>query len=257
MNDGLDGTYQEIEIGRLVASPWNPNEMTDAQFAALVSGISRSGMIAPVQVVPHIDGEGDPCYRIIGGEHRWRAMKVLGYKSVPCVILDSKRPDGEDWSNEDFQKFETVRLNVVHGNTNPEKFMALYLEVADKHHGADLQDEFGFTDDDAWEALVGQVIEGSASALPKDAHKAVKDAVQKLTGKQKTVEALSKIVQGIIDEYGSTVEDRFVYFDLGGKKHLHISVRDKTFAMLESWIKENVVDGVDADKALRVLLSSV
>jgi hypothetical protein len=251
----LGGTYMEVPLDLIRENPWNPNEMSDSAFNELVSEISNSGMITILQVTPHLDDKGE-CFRLIGGEHRCKALKLLGYTAAPCVVLNQTRPDGEDWTDEDRQKFETVRLNIIHGENNPAKFMKLYLDVADRHHGAALQNAFGFTDDDAWNVLVGQVVADTAASgqLPPEVQDKIKHAVQKLSGPNKTIDKLASIIDKIMKEYGETVDKRFIYFDLGGKKHLHLDVTDATFAKAEAFMDLVKSSDLDADQAFSALL---
>lgn len=254
--ESLGGTYAEVPVELLRPNPWNPNEMSNKAFDELVEEISNTGMISVLQVTPHIDEGGNSCFRIIGGEHRYKALKLLGYQKAPCVVLDKARPDGQEWTDEDRQKFETVRLNIIHGDTNPEKFMALYMDVSERHHGADLQKAFGFTDDDAWNALVDQVTDDAASAnqLPPEAQDKIKAEVQKLSGPNKTIDKLASIIDKIMKEYGETIDHRFIYFDMGGKKHLHLDVSDATFAKAESFMDLVKHSDMDADQAFSLLL---
>jgi hypothetical protein len=254
--ESLGGTYAEVPVELLRPNPWNPNEMSNKAFDELVEEISNTGMISVLQVTPHIDEGGNSCFRIIGGEHRYKALKLLGYQKAPCVVLDKARPDGQEWTDEDRQKFETVRLNIIHGDTNPEKFMALYMDVSERHHGADLQKAFGFTDDDAWNALVDQVTDDAASAnqLPPEAQDKIKAEVQKLSGPNKTIDKLASIIDKIMKEYGETIDHRFIYFDMGGKKHLHLDVSDSTFAKAESFMDLVKHSDMDADQAFSLLL---
>ena len=250
VSEVLGGSYAEVPLDMIKPNPWNPNEMRDDAFDALVQEISDTGMITVLQVTPHIDDKGNSCFRLIGGEHRHKALKLLGYQKAPCVVLE-----GDKWTDEDRQKFETVRLNIIHGENNPEKFMALYMDVAERHHGADLQKEVGFTDDDAWEALVGQVVSDADSGqLPHEAKEKIKKEIHKLAGPNKTIDQLASIIDKIMQEYGDTVDHRFIYFDMGGKKHLHVDVSSKTFAKLEVFMNKVKHSDLDADQAFSALL---
>jgi ParB family chromosome partitioning protein len=79
----------EIPIDKIVPNTWNPNVMDDETFNRLAEEIQDVGMIDPIQVVP-IEGEEEK-YMILGGEHRWRVMKVLGYETIPCIVLTDEK----------------------------------------------------------------------------------------------------------------------------------------------------------------------
>ncbi len=74
----------EIPVEMLVPNPWNVNRMSDAMAAKLTAYIQKEGLVEPVVV----RRQGD-AFQILGGYHRWKICKErLGYKTMPCVVLD-------------------------------------------------------------------------------------------------------------------------------------------------------------------------
>ena len=67
MNQQYDLKY--IPIDQFAPNSWNPQKQDEAEFNRLIEEMKENGCIVPLQVVPVDDGT----YRIIGGEHRWRA----------------------------------------------------------------------------------------------------------------------------------------------------------------------------------------
>lgn len=68
----------------LSPNPWNSNHITDpANEERLRESIRRFKMFKPI-VVRTL---GDGTLQILGGEHRWRAAKQMGMKTVPIVNL--------------------------------------------------------------------------------------------------------------------------------------------------------------------------
>ena len=181
----LDGTYMEVKIDEVFPNPWNPNQMNDEMFNRLADEIEEVGFINPIQIVPMEDGT----YRIIGGEHRWRTAKTLGYEEVPAIVLD-----GEKWKDEDLQKFVTTRLNAISGKLNPEKFMNLYQELSEKYEHDNLQILMGFTDKDFFDKMTRQARKGLEDAGVSKDKLAEFDEVAK---EIKTVEDLSNIINRI------------------------------------------------------------
>lgn len=57
----------------------------DSKTDELMRSIGESGIIEPLSVCASKRGN----YIIISGERRFRAAKKLGFKSVPCVLIDS------------------------------------------------------------------------------------------------------------------------------------------------------------------------
>jgi ParB/RepB/Spo0J family partition protein len=100
----------QIDVDRLVPNTWNVNRMPAGLQAKLAAYLKREGFVEPIVVRPHPKQED--AYEIIGGEHRWRVAKErLGYKAVPCVVLeglDDKRA-----------KILSVNLNSMKGDAVP------------------------------------------------------------------------------------------------------------------------------------------
>jgi len=211
-----------LPIDSLVPNKWNPQHMEPETFERLVDEIAAEGFINAITVIEIEDedeSEFGAKYRIIGGEHRWRAAQSLGYEEIPCLIVQD--PDGA-W-DEDKQKFITVRLNVLSGKIDGEKFIRLYEEMAGKYGKEPLQDLFAFTDKHAFNKLVAGVKEGMKEALPKSMHDefdaAAKDA--------RTVEDLDRIIREMFDKYGDTVQLSFMIFTFGKFEHIYVSMDRK------------------------------
>jgi hypothetical protein len=126
---------EQLPLDKLIPNAWNPNAMDDAAFSRLTQELSTVGMIDPIQVVEMADGT----YRILGGEHRFHAASVLGWTSLPCVVLRGAR-----WQDEDMQKLVTVRLNALKGRINATKMVQLYNEMAEKYGEEDVQNLFAY-----------------------------------------------------------------------------------------------------------------
>ncbi len=54
----------------------------EEKLTALSESIQEHGVISPILVTPTKSGT----YRIVAGERRWRASKLAGLKTVPCII---------------------------------------------------------------------------------------------------------------------------------------------------------------------------
>ena len=100
-------TTTMISVKKLVSNAWNPNEMSDDQFAEYVAEVKHLGHLPkPIVCRPLEDGR----YQIADGEHAWRAAKEVGLTTVPCEILD------------DADEFEAMRQTYKRnrgGDDNP------------------------------------------------------------------------------------------------------------------------------------------
>jgi hypothetical protein len=210
-----------IDVDDMEPVGWNPNEMNSEEFDMLVENIKEVGFIDYPQVVPMVDGS----YRIIGGAHRWQAAKVLGLKKIPCVLLSHDR-----WTDEDLQKFVTVRLNTLHGRINPEKMVALHREMAAKYGDKAMRRLFAYTDKAGWQKIVKQMKQGMKSAgMPKQAQ----DKFEAAADDAKTVDDLGQVLNRLFNEYGDTLEYSFMVFAYGGKEHLYVAMSKRTKRIMD------------------------
>ncbi|MAF79900.1 hypothetical protein CL629_02345 [bacterium] len=242
----LGGDYIELDIDKIDLNPWNPNQMNEKEFERLIREINESGMIAPIQVVPMPKGR----YRVIGGAHRLQVCKILEYENIPAVVLTE-----EKWQDEGLQKLETVRLNIIKGGLNPEKMMSLYNSVSERYGDEALSDLLGFSDERALAKIVGDVKRSMKDAgLPDEAISKLEDEAEKIKDSSKFLDHLGEILEKIYATYGETVDNRFIYFDWGGKKHLYLEVKGPTFKRVQkvmAYLKKN---GLNADTYFRAIM---
>jgi hypothetical protein len=205
---------RHIPIDLIVPNDWNPQGQDEITFQRLVDEIRDVGFLDPLEVVPLDNGQ----YRIIGGEHRWQAAKVVGLEELPCsILIDAK------WQDEDLQKFVTVRLNVLKGKLDPTKFAKLYQEMAEKYGAEALQQLMGYTDTKGFQKLVGDVKRGLKKSLPKE----MQDEFDEKAKEAKTVEDLESIIQNLFAKYGDTVNLSYVIFVYGKQEHVYVQANMK------------------------------
>ena len=78
-------SIQEISVGELDPNPDQPRQTFDEEsIAQLADSIRDQGVLQPLLVVPASGGR----YRIIAGERRYRASRVAGLETVPCIVKD-------------------------------------------------------------------------------------------------------------------------------------------------------------------------
>jgi len=99
---------QMVEIKKIVPNDYNPNEMPEELFEGIKNNIKRTGFVGAIVVRPTKKGK----YVIIDGEHRYKALKRVGAKEVPCIVMDLDDSDA---------KINTIAWNKLRGTANPIK----------------------------------------------------------------------------------------------------------------------------------------
>lgn len=74
----------ELSIEKLEEAPWNPNQMDDVTLKRLTESINLYGLVAPLIVRPTEDHH----YEVLSGNQRMKVLNSLGFKTVPCVVID-------------------------------------------------------------------------------------------------------------------------------------------------------------------------
>lgn len=80
----------ELPIEALVVSTHNmrslnENSALEAEYIKLLAeNISMYGLLHPLTVHPLGDGK----FEILAGQRRWKALRALGYTTVPCTVLE-------------------------------------------------------------------------------------------------------------------------------------------------------------------------
>lgn len=79
-----------ILIDQISKNPHQPRKNIDeVGIVTLADSIRIHGLLQPISIRPRDDEDDvDTEYVLIAGERRYLAMKMLGYKEIPCQILD-------------------------------------------------------------------------------------------------------------------------------------------------------------------------
>lgn len=189
----------------------------------------------------------DGTYRVIGGEHRYEACRVLGMEYIPAVVLT-----GEKWKDEDFQKFVTVRLNVLRGEIDAAKFIKLYQDLAKRYKEEELQNLFAISDDDVWRKLTASISKGlRRMGMSPDMVKKFDETVKEL----KTIDDLSLILNSLFTQYGRDLTMNFMVFSWGGKELLYVQANDEVFKKVKEFVEEVRKAEIDINIPLLELFS--
>lgn len=218
-----------IALDRIHANAWNPNEQTDETFNQLVEEIREDGFDHPLQVCPcsceQIAGDH---YRIIGGEHRYKAATVLDMKEVPCTIY-------EKW-DEFTQKIKTVRRNLLSGDLNDRKFTDLIESLKDNGVVSDeeLWQRLGF---DTQESYLKHII-NLASEEDKKKDTWLQSMMDQSNQEVDAVDSMSDVLNHIFSQYGDTVPQSFLFFAYKGRTHLMVLMSKELNATIEKTVEE-------------------
>lgn len=210
-----------VPVEKLVPMEWNPNEMGQKEFALLVETIRDIGFIDPLTVIPMDGGE---TFAINGGVHRWKAAQEAGIKEIPVDILIDKK-----WQDEDLQKFQAVRSNVLHGKMNPEKFLSIYNQAVEKYGKDKVANLMGYADDAGIRKIVKNVAKEMKASLPPEMAQQFEDQAKEA----RTVGDLERIIQHLFQEHGDSVKYNFMVFAWGGKEHLYIAMSKKVYQAMK------------------------
>ena len=232
-----------LPLGLLEKNDDNPNKMSAREFDLLIDNMEKTGITdailvrpldidavqkivdeAPEEYPEHyfpalFENEGLK-FRIVGGHHRFDGAAYLGFERVPVtVIMDPK-------FDEEAEKFQLVRMNMIRGKMDPQAFFDLYNKLSANYTDEVLQDAFGFAEEAEFRKLVDQ----TAKALPdKHLQKKFKEAAEEI----KTVDGLSKLLNEMFTKYGDTLPYGFMVFDHGGQRSMWLRIEGKTMNALD------------------------
>jgi hypothetical protein len=211
MAEATDPQYAMLNLDDIEPDPMNPNEQDLATFNELVEGMKVDGVLEPILVTPI--GEGR--YRIVGGEHRWKGAKLAGKTQIPAIIKS-------DW-DADTARMMMVRMNMLRGKLNPEKFTQLWTSLKSRYGEQELKKRMGMG---AREPELKRLLKRVGAGLPLQ----MKADLERRAAKVTTVEDLAAVVQSLFTKYGNTVDRHFVMFSFGGQVHLMVQADKQTFA---------------------------
>lgn len=202
-----------LPVGALEPNSENPNEMTDAEFNLLCDNVEKMGLTDPILVRKHPDKEG--YYRIVGGHHRWEVAKLFGYDEVPCTVITD--PSFDD----DQERFQMVRMNVIHGHMSPKKFIKLYQSLSSEYADDVASELFGFADQEEFRKMVSE----TANSLPDEMQAEFKAAAKEI----KTIDELSLLLNSLFSKYGETLPFNYMFLDYEGKDCIWVRINANQF----------------------------
>lgn len=228
----------DLPVALLEKNQDNPNKMSSREFDLLCDNIERTGLTDPILCRPinytllHdlatvLKGpdliaamlEKSVKVRIVGGHHRFDAASFLGFETVPVtVIMDAEFDD-------DQERFQVVRMNVIRGKMDPQRFFDMFNKMSGAYSDEVLQEAFGFADEAEFRKLIDQ----TAKSLPDAAlQKKFKEAAAEV----KTIDGLSKLLNEMFTKHGDTLPYGYMFLDFGGHRSIWVRVDKKTMEAL-------------------------
>ena len=111
---------KEVAIGDIQPTPVNANSMSKPMFNRLKENIRKSGLSSAIACVKRPDGP----YEIISGNHRYKAVRELGYTTINILYADEA----------DLSKDEIIALQLSHnsvtGNDDKGILKRLFDEIS-------------------------------------------------------------------------------------------------------------------------------
>jgi ParB family chromosome partitioning protein len=74
----------DLTLAQLREAPWTPNKMGQPMLDRLRESIRSYGLLSNLVVRPLRDG----AYEVLSGNQRLQKLRVMGYTTVPCVVVD-------------------------------------------------------------------------------------------------------------------------------------------------------------------------
>lgn len=205
-----------LPVGELLPNPENPNEMSEREFNLLYDNIERMGVTDPILVRPHPESAGK--YKIVGGHNRWEVAKLLGLEEVPVTIIED--PEFDD----DMERFQMVRHNIIHGKMSPKKFLTLFEKLQDKYSEEMAAEMFGFVGEEEFKKMINQ----TASSLPLEMQVSFKKAAKEV----KTIDDLATLLNRMFTQYGESLKYGYMIIDYGGHKSVWLRMESHPYKHL-------------------------
>lgn len=229
---------KELPLDQLEMADWNPNQMPVDKFNALFSNMKEVGVIEPIVVTQVSEGK----YLVVGGHHRLKAAKLMNLDRIPCVIKYGMTTDDV--------KVQNMRLNVLKGKIDPEKFTSMYEELQSRYPDKDVAALLGITSKSELDKLIVQY----EKELPED----MKEAFRKAKSKIKTVEDLVLILNELFDKQGDQLEVfGYMILDFNGKESIWVRLRKEDIKYVNDVTQLCHEKKVSMDSLVRVWLKEL
>ena len=234
----------EVPLDLIDLDPLNPNVMSESKFSKLVSSIEKHVFDEPMQLTPNPDKPGR--YLAVGGEHRYKACRLLNMTAIPAVIKETLQTEEDRYC-------ELVRRNIDRGDLDMHRFDKLIKHLQDTATQPIPQEKMA-------EAMgFGDMKEFEKKLLKEK--KNLEDAAEgekKGTGKSaQIIDNVSYVLNEILNKYGQTTPNGYIFFCYKNRMHLMVQC-DKDLYQLTHDIAEGVKrDNKELNEALKTVFTKV
>jgi hypothetical protein len=229
----LPGKLTDMPLVQIRANTWNPNKMSNKTFDLLVRRLREAGCPQPI-VVWHDPADG--MYEVVDGFHRFKAAGVLGWETIPTIVLEGAR-----WDDRDLRIFMGMTLNNVHGQNDPVEFIKLYNHLLPKYPDKELQDLMGFAERTKWKILTKGIADGLPAGMKKKFGERVKDA---------SADELGGILAELMAHYGNDLRYNFMVFTLDGIDNVWVRCNPDTMQVIAQLAERCRTSGTDINYPL-------
>jgi ParB family chromosome partitioning protein len=131
--EDFKGEYYNLKLDKLIPFKNQARVYFDQEsLESLAQTIKEHGIRQPLTVIPSDEKVG--YYEIVSGERRFRAAKLLGLLTVPCIIIHDKKRAEEISIIENIQRkdLHPIELMKAYSNLLNNNICSSYSEIAKK-----------------------------------------------------------------------------------------------------------------------------
>jgi ParB/RepB/Spo0J family partition protein len=234
----------ELPVELIDPDPRNPNVMSDTKFSKLVSRIEKYGFDEPIQVIPNPEDAGR--YLIVGGEHRYKAARILSMATIPAVVKEHLQDEVERYT-------ELMARNIDRGDLDTAKFNKLLDHInrttAQPFTNEQLADRMGFGDIKEFEKHLKKE--------KKKTEQAVESAKESSGGKTQIIDNVSYVLNEVMNKFGETVPKGYIFFCYKNRMHLMVQCDKDLYQLTHDVAEGTKRDNKEINEVLKGVFGEV
>lgn len=176
-----------IPIKDIDPDPDNANDMDEGLYKTLVNDIRQFGFTQPALVRPV-----GKRFRLIDGEHRWRAVAELGMQTLPSIVIEA---------DDDDAKLRLLTMNRLRGRFVPIKLALVIADLAKRIPQDELRKRLGLEKGELEDKLrLAGVSDDLGNRMKAKPPKPTKPKiVMRFTLRREDAQAVERIVDALLD----------------------------------------------------------